>query len=89
MNTLLWLQRDLRIHNNPSLEWALQQGKPVVAVYIYSPEEDAPWSEGAASRWWLHQSLSQLSKDLLQLNITLHLFKANSVETMDKLTNEL
>ena len=89
MNTLLWLQRDLRIHNNPSLEWALQQGKPVVAVYIYSPEEDAPWSEGAASRWWLQHSLTRLSDGLSQLNITLHFFKANSVDTIEKLTNEI
>jgi len=83
MNTLLWLQRDLRIHNNPSLEWALSQGKPVIAVYIYSPEEDAPWSEGAASRWWLHHSLSSLSKDLLELNVKLYFIKGNSVEKIN------
>lgn len=89
MYTLLWLQRDLRIHNNPSLEWALQRGKPVVAIYIYSPEEDAPWSEGAASRWWLHHSLKQLSNDLSKLNITLHFFKANSVATIEQLSDKL
>ena len=89
MNTLLWFQRDLRIANNPSLNWALQQGKPIVAVYIYSPEEDAPWSEGAASRWWLHQSLTKLSNDLSQLNITLHFIKGNSVENLVQLANEI
>ena len=26
-------------------------------VFIWSPEEEAPWSPGCASRWWLHQSL--------------------------------
>jgi len=64
MNTLLWLQRDLRVHNNPSLEWALEQGKPVIAIYIYSPQEDTPWSEGAASRWWLQHSMSKLANSL-------------------------
>ena len=84
MNTLLWLQRDLRIHNNPSLQWALDQGKPIIAVYIYSPDEDTPWSEGAASRWWLHNSLSQLEKNLLDLNIKLYFIKGNSVETINQ-----
>jgi len=89
MRTLIWFQRDLRIHNNPLLEWALQQDQPVVAIYIYSPEEDSPWSEGAASRWWLHQSLTQFYKDLKKLKITLHFFKGNSVETIEKLSKDL
>lgn len=88
MNTLLWLQRDLRVHNNPALEWALEQGNPVIAVYIYSPQEDAPWSEGAASRWWLHHSLSKLANSLLELNIKLHLVKANSVDSIEKWVNK-
>jgi deoxyribodipyrimidine photo-lyase len=85
MHTLLWLQRDLRIKDNPSLEWAQQQGKPIVAVYIYSPEEDAPWSEGAASRWWLHHSLKQLADELASINIRLHFFKGNSVDIFENL----
>lgn len=89
MNTLIWFQRDLRIHDNPLLDWAIQQGKPIIAIYIYSPEEDYPWSEGAASRWWLHHSLVKLSEDLASLNITLRFFKANSVETLNELTDEL
>lgn len=89
MNTLIWFQRDLRIHNNPLLEWALQQDKPIVAVYIYSPEEDSPWSEGAASRWWLHQSLTKFSKDLAKINIALHFFKDNSVDVIEKLSTKL
>ena len=83
MNTLIWFQRDLRIHNNPSLEWAMSQGKPVIAIYVYSPEEDAAWTEGAASRWWLHHSLNSLAKSLLDLNIKLYFVKGNSVETLN------
>jgi len=88
MNTLLWFQRDLRLHHNPSLDWALSQSKPVIAVYIHSPQEDAPWSEGAASRWWLQQSLSSLKKDLLELNINLHCIKGNSVEKINSWVNK-
>ena len=69
MNTLLWLQRDLRIQDNPSLNWALEQQHPVIAVYVYSPDEDGEFTEGAASRWWLHHSLGKLTAALQDLNI--------------------
>ena len=85
MNTLLWFQRDLRLNHNPALNWALQQDKPIIAVYIYSPEEDAIWTEGGASRWWLHHSLEKLSADLLKLNIKLHFFKDSSVKLISEL----
>lgn len=88
MNTLLWFQRDLRLHHNPALNWAIQQGKPIIAIYIHSPEEDAPWSEGAASRWWLHHSLKKLSAELLKLGITLHFFRGNSVEIITQLVTD-
>lgn len=88
MNTLLWCQRDLRSQDNPALQWSLQQGKPIVAIYIHSPEEDAPWSEGAASRWWLHNSLLKLSRSLLEFNIKLHFFKNNSVDVIESLLKD-
>ena len=88
MNTLLWFQRDLRLNDNPALNWALQQSKPIIAVYIYSPEEDALWTEGGASRWWLHNSLKNLSADLLNLNIKLQFFKANSAEIITQLVKD-
>lgn len=88
MATLLWFQRDLRLHDNPALNWALQQGKPLIAIYVHSPEEDTPWAPGAASRWWLHHSLKKLSDDLLQTGITLQFFKANSIDIIPQLVND-
>lgn len=88
MHTLLWFQRDLRIQQNPALNWCLQQANPVIAVYIHSPEEDAPWHNGAATNWWLYQSLKKLADDLLQLNIQLHFYKANSVDKIPQLIRD-
>lgn len=88
MATLLWFQRDLRTQDNPALNWALRQDTPVIAIYIYSPEEDAPWSEGAASRWWLHHSLEKLETDLLALGITLQFFHAHSINLIPQLVND-
>jgi deoxyribodipyrimidine photo-lyase len=61
---LVWLDRDLRLADNPALDRAIARGSAVIPVFIWAPEEEAPWSPGAASRWWLHQSLHSLQADL-------------------------
>jgi deoxyribodipyrimidine photo-lyase len=61
---LVWLRRDLRLTDQPALLAALAQYQRVVPVYIHAPDEEAPWSPGAASRWWLHHSLAALARDM-------------------------
>ncbi|HEX3797788.1 MAG TPA: deoxyribodipyrimidine photo-lyase [Verrucomicrobiae bacterium] len=61
---ILWFRIDLRLADNPALCAALSTGAPVIPVFIFSPEEEAPWQPGAASRWWLHQLLLELQTNL-------------------------
>jgi deoxyribodipyrimidine photo-lyase len=35
-------------------------------VYIWAPQDEGSWAPGAASRWWLHHSLTALAHDLEQ-----------------------
>jgi deoxyribodipyrimidine photo-lyase len=63
---ILWFRRDLRLTDNPALQAALKQGIQLIPIYIHSPNEEAPWNPGAASRWWLHHSLAALDNDLRQ-----------------------
>lgn len=62
--TLVWLRRDLRLSDNAALRAALDGGGAVVPVYVWSPADDGAWPPGAASRWWLHHSLTQLDAAL-------------------------
>jgi deoxyribodipyrimidine photo-lyase len=62
--TLVWLRQDLRLSDNRALAAAVQRGGPILPVYIWAPEEEGNWPPGAASRWWLHQSLAQLATAL-------------------------
>ena len=64
--TLVWFRHDLRLDDNPALAAAAARGA-VVPVFIWAPEEEAPWEPGAASRWWLHQSLEKLAATLEKL----------------------
>ena len=64
MTSLVWFRQDLRLADNPALAHAARRG-PVVPVYVLD-ESPAPFgrSLGGASRWWLHHSLTALSKSL-------------------------
>ena len=62
--TLVWFRLDLRTSDHLPLAAALGGGGPVVPVFVWAPEEEAPWAPGAASRWWLHHSLEALDAAL-------------------------
>jgi deoxyribodipyrimidine photo-lyase len=62
--SVLWFRLDLRVADNPALQAALGRGEPVLPVFIWAPEEEGRWPPGAASRWWLHQSLRALDESL-------------------------
>jgi deoxyribodipyrimidine photo-lyase len=64
---ILWFRRDFRLTDNPALQAALAGAERLVPVYIHAPHEEAPWQPGAASRWWLHHSLSALDRSLARL----------------------
>ena len=83
--TILWFRQDLRLTDNPALNAALRRGGPVLPVYIDSAAEEAPWAAGAASRWWLHQSLAALDRQLRQLNTQLIFRRGNAQQMLDEL----
>lgn len=58
---IVWLRNDLRIHDNPALYHASEQG-PVLPVYILDDQNPGPYFPGAASLCHLHESLKSLIK---------------------------
>ena len=62
--TLLWFRQDLRLADNPALQAAIARGAPILPVFLWAPGEEDAWAPGAASRWWLHESLQQLEQAL-------------------------
>jgi len=61
---ILWFRKDFRLEDNPAFHAAVEQGCEIIPVFVWSPEEEAPWQPGAASRWWIHQSLETLDAEL-------------------------
>ncbi|KAH7287431.1 hypothetical protein KP509_32G056000 [Ceratopteris richardii] len=72
--TIVWFRRDLRLEDNPALSSAARAGS-VLPVFIWSPKEEGQFCPGRASRWWLKQSLSELSLSLRRLGAPLVMVK--------------
>lgn len=86
--TLVWLRHDLRLDDNPALVAAAARGA-VVPVFIWAPEEEAPWEPGAASRWWLHHSLGKLAAAFEKAGTPLVIRRGPSLEALRKLAKEV
>jgi deoxyribodipyrimidine photo-lyase len=80
--SIVWFRQDLRLADNPALLAAVRRGGPVIPVFIWAPEEEGAWPPGAASRWWLHQSLKQLDASLRLLGSRLILRRGPTLDTI-------
>ena len=59
---IVWFRRDLRLADNPALDAAIQSGRTVLPIFIFDDSSTSVTRAlGGASRWWLHNSLKQLS----------------------------
>ncbi|KAF5772315.1 putative deoxyribodipyrimidine photo-lyase [Helianthus annuus] len=70
MTSVVWFRRDLRVEDNPALVAGVRSGK-VIAVFVWTPEEECHYYPGRVSRWWLKQNLSLLDSSLQNLGTSL------------------
>ncbi|MFO1500788.1 MAG: deoxyribodipyrimidine photo-lyase [Verrucomicrobiota bacterium] len=85
---IIWFRLDLRLRDNPALRAAIGREGAVVPVFIWAPEEEAPWQPGAASKWWLHQSLAALDEQLRQAGSRLVIRRGPTLEALRALISE-
>lgn len=57
-----WIRNDLRLADNPALMAAAAPNRPVIPLFIWSPDEEDEWPPGAAAEAWLHRSLEALAR---------------------------
>jgi deoxyribodipyrimidine photo-lyase len=89
--TILWFRQDLRLSDNPALAEAIAEGKPVIAIYLWAPEEEGAWAPGGATRWWLHHALADVEASLREAGSRLIIRKtgkAGSLEALRQLVRE-
>ena len=79
---ILWFRCDLRLADQPALAAAVASGAPVIPIYILDDDTPKHRKMGAASRWWLHHSLTALDADLRALGSRLILRAGKSDEIL-------
>jgi len=85
---ILWFRRDLRLSDQPALAAAAASSAPVIPLYILDDATPKHRKMGAASRWWLHHSLTALDTDLRALGSKLILRAGKSDEILRALVAE-
>ncbi len=80
-----WFRKDLRLSDNPSINYLTSNKDPILFVFIYD-QSFSGRSIGGAGKVWLHSSLEYLNN---QLSGNLAFFKGSPLNILKKLTNEL
>ena len=73
--TIIWFRQDLRLSDHAALTSAAAKG-PIIPLYILDDETPGDWRMGAASLWWLHNSLESL---ILRIPLVLRRGRADDV----------
>jgi deoxyribodipyrimidine photo-lyase len=93
-SVIYWFRNDLRLHDNPSLQRAIETGLPVIPVFIV---DDAFMTQhplgfermGDYRQKFLYQSIADLSKNIEKTGNKLWVFKGDSVSILNLLYNQL
>ena len=85
---IMWFRQDLRLQDNPALRAAIEDGRPVLPVYIRDEAGEGRWPAGGASRWWLHGSLERLDSALRRRGLRLILRSGAAVTVLRALIRE-
>ena len=86
---IVWFRKDLRLKDNPSLDAARKAGQDIIPVFIWDDDEEDNWSPGAASRWWLHQSLKDLEQSIASNKGKLILRKGKAKDTLPQIAKSV
>jgi deoxyribodipyrimidine photo-lyase len=86
-NAIVCFRNDLRLEDNPALSDAINQGMQILPVFIYDPLTWGDWGSGlgGASKWWLHESIKDVQRQLEQLGGYLVLRKGATLTVMQEL----
>ncbi|MBP7844824.1 MAG: deoxyribodipyrimidine photo-lyase [Proteobacteria bacterium] len=87
---LIWFRQDLRVQDNPALNHAIEDGAPLIAIYLHNKDDSTQWALGEASKVFLNEALQSLENSLSNLGIKLQFIESqNYLKSIQSLTREL
>ncbi len=83
---IFWFRRDLRLHDNAALFYALKQGKPVLPVFIFDRNILDELEDKADRRvTFIHAAIREVQDQLIALHSSLEVFYGFPADTFEKL----
>ena len=91
MTALIWFREfDLRLFDHAPVHHALLKKGDVACVFVWDDDVENPYrSLGAASKWWLHHSLTSLQKDIESRGGKLIILRGKTDTVLKNLVGEL
>src|SRR3954453_22071555 len=72
---IFWFRRDLRLHDNAALYYALKEGKPVIPIFIFDKEILDKLEDQADRRVeFIHAAITEVQRHLLGLGASLEVY---------------
>lgn len=84
--TIVLFGDDFRLCDNRALIWAAQRG-PVIPIYILDDTNLNPFPPGGAARWWLQESIKDLSASILKRGASLILRRGDRYNVLQDIIN--
>lgn len=91
MIAIFIFRRDLRIEDNTGLQWAMENYKKVIPVFIFTPEQFGdknPYRSNSAVSFML-DALDDLNKRLCKHNSRLHMFDGDNIKVLNYLKKHI
>ena len=86
---IMWFRRDLRLKDNAALYHALKSGVPVLPVFIFDTNILDQLEDRSDKRvQFIHDAISAIQKELLQMGSTLRVIYATPVEAFQQLLSQ-
>lgn len=89
MTALLWLRRDLRLHDQPALQAALEDGEPVVPAFCLDPRLIRGRHASGPRTQFLLECLADLDESLRRRGSGLAVHHGRADKVLPKLAREL
>ncbi|MCO6357621.1 cryptochrome/photolyase family protein [Roseivirga pacifica] len=84
---IFWFRRDLRLHDNTGLYYALKSDKPVLPIFIFDTQIlDQLESKADARVNFIHDQIKQLKAQLEEHESSIKIFNTNPLEAFKSLT---
>ena len=86
---IVWFRDDLRVSDNPALDFAATSGRPIVPLFVLDEVSPGTRPVGGAQKWMLNGALHALVDQLRSLGADLVIRRGSAICVLEELADEV